>query len=824
MGQPRARFGNEWVLRLLVPGEWGGRLIGRQGSRIQETQARSGSRIQLTDVGDEKLVEISGSRHCVDEAVQLMVHEFVRAADEGIHGHRHGREQEAVPRAGRHVSISALVPTKLAEWIEGANSGESPLKVPGLSVALVGSYEIDSTDRRLALQGPTSAVCRTLKLLCLRLRYHARWAWAGSAALPWELCNQQHEGDPASNFVSAENFRLGLPFGTDREDFFSQNKKVLTQIQEDTGAVIRVQTAESGRPPCVEIAGTFGAKLPALLEVASLLVLTGRQTEEPSAETHARDCILKILLPESSPSAIETEEIDRCAASFGACAMASGKRCGDLLSVTIVAHARVACCAAVMAVARASERRAAAHEAEHGPPPLIIDYLTRWCGKAGARFASGTSSDPQCAVTNGHIASAAAIAARAAKSMRGVAAGGRVLGGRPSRVVDPQVPDAVAPFQELDSVPQAAPALAFECTSTPEPCAGKKCVSKPKEQASAAAASALAVDDRSASRPRALKKRPPRANGQGTIMKKRKKRVHLPNPFVVEADLANTPFEVSPFVQKTHGVDGGAADGGGDIEPQVVDLGDRVHDRDDERQPLLGDAPGLDVGWLDGDCDDGRNPTEREDEVAEIHLEATAAVACSTSHQMLGEGEEAFAEMYATPREAIAPRIAELAYAEGELWVYQPANGMPMDIRSEPRIAGRRTRSKIFPDEKFRVCETLTGEDAVMYLKLADGRGWVFSMKPGVGNMCWRLADEDKDEGAPERVPEDIAARAKLQAKNLPKGWTAHSDAEGRTFYSNAETGRSQWELPGALPWELLQAPQAAPEVAVHNDPVAEDP
>lgn len=32
----------------------------------------------------------------------------------------------------------------------------------------------------------------------------------------------------------------------------------------------------------------------------------------------------------------------------------------------------------------------------------------------------------------------------------------------------------------------------------------------------------------------------------------------------------------------------------------------------------------------------------------------------------------------------------------------------------------------------------------------------------------------------------------------LPEGWTAHQDAEGRTFYANAATGESSWEVPAA--------------------------
>ena len=52
--------------------------------------------------------------------------------------------------------------------------------------------------------------------------------------------------------------------------------RIIAQVQEDTGATIRVQAGtlmpKAGSSSAIEIAGVYGAKLKALLEVSSLLM------------------------------------------------------------------------------------------------------------------------------------------------------------------------------------------------------------------------------------------------------------------------------------------------------------------------------------------------------------------------------------------------------------------------------------------------------------------------------------------------------------------------------------------------------------------------
>lgn len=64
-----------------------------------------------------------------------------------------------------------------------------------------------------------------------------------------------------------------------------------------------------------------------------------------------------------------------------------------------------------------------------------------------------------------------------------------------------------------------------------------------------------------------------------------------------------------------------------------------------------------------------------------------------------------------------------------ELWMYEPANGKPIGIRGEPDIRGARTGGMLSPGEKFKVSEIQAGEHGVLFLRLSDGRGWVFDEK-----------------------------------------------------------------------------------------------
>ncbi|CAJ1330391.1 unnamed protein product [Effrenium voratum] len=78
-------------------------------------------------------------------------------------------------------------------------------------------------------------------------------------------------------------------------------------------------------------------------------------------------------------------------------------------------------------------------------------------------------------------------------------------------------------------------------------------------------------------------------------------------------------------------------------------------------------------------------------------------------------------------------------------WRYCPQDGRHLDIRSEPNIDGARSLNCLGAGDVFCVIQEKQGPGGVLYLELADGRGWVFDHKPGFGNMCQRHTVEEDD-------------------------------------------------------------------------------
>jgi len=77
------------------------------------------------------------------------------------------------------------------------------------------------------------------------------------------------------------------------------------------------------------------------------------------------------------------------------------------------------------------------------------------------------------------------------------------------------------------------------------------------------------------------------------------------------------------------------------------------------------------------------------------------------------------------------------------LWVYKPCNGKMIEVRREPEITGEKAGVRMCPGDAFNVVEERNGEQNILFLKLADSRGWLFDQKPGVGVMCMRKEDAD---------------------------------------------------------------------------------
>lgn len=78
-------------------------------------------------------------------------------------------------------------------------------------------------------------------------------------------------------------------------------------------------------------------------------------------------------------------------------------------------------------------------------------------------------------------------------------------------------------------------------------------------------------------------------------------------------------------------------------------------------------------------------------------------------------------------------------------WRYRGDDNFVLAIRAGPSMDAAKSGNTLAPGDTFLVSEERRGADGILYLKLADGRGWVFERKPGVGVLCEAVKESDMD-------------------------------------------------------------------------------
>lgn len=73
---------------------------------------------------------------------------------------------------------------------------------------------------------------------------------------------------------------------------------------------------------------------------------------------------------------------------------------------------------------------------------------------------------------------------------------------------------------------------------------------------------------------------------------------------------------------------------------------------------------------------------------------------------------------------------------EASLWRYVPDDTTALAIRTAPTVNAKRSDFVLQPKEVFGVSEAFLDGNDVTFLKLADGRGWVFDSDPEIGTLC----------------------------------------------------------------------------------------
>lgn len=77
-----------------------------------------------------------------------------------------------------------------------------------------------------------------------------------------------------------------------------------------------------------------------------------------------------------------------------------------------------------------------------------------------------------------------------------------------------------------------------------------------------------------------------------------------------------------------------------------------------------------------------------------------------------------------------------IRYTPVVLWQYAPPIDIPISIRVEPLTSAQKTEDAFSPGDVFGVSESFRGDDGITYLRLADGRGWVFNRLTDGHTVC----------------------------------------------------------------------------------------
>eukprot|EP00933_Yihiella_yeosuensis_P063077 TRINITY_DN66146_c0_g1_i1.p1 TRINITY_DN66146_c0_g1~~TRINITY_DN66146_c0_g1_i1.p1 ORF type:complete len:514 (+),score=109.84 TRINITY_DN66146_c0_g1_i1:201-1544(+) len=130
------------------------------------------------------------------------------------------------------------------------------------------------------------------------------------------------------------------------------------------------------------------------------------------------------------------------------------------------------------------------------------------------------------------------------------------------------------------------------------------------------------------------------------------------------------------------------------------------------------------------------------------------------SETIAGGGKGGYGGGGPAPKRAAGPGGGKGSGA-APLWRYVPADGRHMDLRTEPLLDGERASSFLSAGDVFCVDKEQQGRDGVLYLRLADGRGWSFDHKPAFGAMCQRFQiNEDDGPGPYVVINEHLAVTA----------------------------------------------------------------
>lgn len=114
------------------------------------------------------------------------------------------------------------------------------------------------------------------------------------------------------------------------------------------------------------------------------------------------------------------------------------------------------------------------------------------------------------------------------------------------------------------------------------------------------------------------------------------------------------------------------------------------------------------------------------------------------------------------------PGVGIMCVRTSMLWMCQPCSGKDVGIRTGPSIdAPLLPDAVLHPGDVFIVSEELQGEEQVLFLRLASGRGWVFNCKPNVGTMCVRPTARHRRKWRLQQLGENVSRSRQNEVAEL---------------------------------------------------------
>eukprot|EP00931_Biecheleriopsis_adriatica_P048245 TRINITY_DN2787_c0_g1_i1.p1 TRINITY_DN2787_c0_g1~~TRINITY_DN2787_c0_g1_i1.p1 ORF type:complete len:219 (-),score=67.45 TRINITY_DN2787_c0_g1_i1:72-728(-) len=158
------------------------------------------------------------------------------------------------------------------------------------------------------------------------------------------------------------------------------------------------------------------------------------------------------------------------------------------------------------------------------------------------------------------------------------------------------------------------------------------------------------------------------------------------------------------------------------------------------------------------------------------------------------------------------------ASLEGDTWCVTDPKGAAIGIRAGPSVNDQRTGMSLMPGQVFEVSEVKKEEDNT-YLRLADGRGWVFTHSSRDGRLLCQPISAEQAEAAQQHSQQQrmMMEMARLMESSPELREQVLNSPELQAMMANPEALKAMASQSAMVGQALHQNTELAS--AVENDP-----